>query len=100
MVGYCRELKGEIDEVVQAIESGNVENLKEELGDLFLDLARLCALAEETGHFDVGDILDRAVEKVKRRQPFLLENRRVTMEEALEYWNTAKEAEKGRSDEK
>ena len=94
MTGYCRELKGEVDEVLQAIENGDVENLKEELGDLFLDLSRLCALAEEKGHFNIEDILAGVVEKVKRRQPFLLENRRVSIEEALKYWNAAKAVEK------
>ena len=94
MTGYCRELKGEVDEVLQAIENGDVENLKEELGDLFLDLSRLCALAEEKGHFNIEDILAGVVEKVKRRQPFLLESRRVSVEEALKYWNAAKAVEK------
>ncbi|TFH05640.1 MAG: nucleotide pyrophosphohydrolase [Spirochaetales bacterium] len=97
MTGYCRELKGEVDEVLQAIENDDIENLKEELGDLFLDLGRLCALAEEMGHFDMDDILAGVVEKVKRRQPFLVENRSVTIEEALEYWNSAKALEKSRS---
>lgn len=95
MVGYCRELKGEVDEVLEAIAHNDIENLKEELGDLFLDLSRLCALAEEMGHFDIEGILAGVVEKVKRRQPFLAENRRVTIEEALDYWNTAKAREKG-----
>ena len=95
MAGYCRELKGEVDEVLQAIDNGDIDNLKEELGDLFLDLSRLCALAEEMGHFDIEDILGGVVEKVKRRQPFLLENRRVSLDQALDYWNTAKAAEKG-----
>ena len=61
---YACELKGEVDKILQAIDSGDIGNLREELGDLFLDLSRLCALAEEMGHFDVGDVLAGVVEKV------------------------------------
>jgi len=94
MTGYCREIKGEVDEVLDAISRGDVQNLKEELGDVFLDLARLCVLAEDIGHFNVEDVLDGVVEKVKRRQPFLLEDRKVTVEEAHRYWHEAKAREK------
>ena len=97
LTGYCAELKGEVDEALAAIAKNDIENLREELGDIFLDLSRLCALAEDAGHFRIEDVLAGVVEKVKRRQPFLLDNRAVTIEEALDYWNTAKAAEKGRS---
>jgi uncharacterized protein YabN with tetrapyrrole methylase and pyrophosphatase domain len=98
LTGYCRELKGEVDEVLEALEKDDIDNLKEELGDLFLDLSRLCALAEDAGHFSIDAVLAGVVAKVKRRQPFLMENRTVTLEQALDYWNRAKAAEKGRSD--
>ena len=94
MTGYCRELKGEVDEVLEAIANEDIENLKEELGDIFLDLARLCVLAEDIGHFDIEDVLAGVVAKVKRRQPFLLEGRAVSIEEALRYWRDAKAKEK------
>ena len=76
MRGYCRELKGEVDEVLEAIEKGDVDNLQEELGDLFLDLSRLCALAEDGVGIDTADILADALDKVKRRQPFSMNSAR------------------------
>ncbi|MFW5852714.1 MAG: MazG nucleotide pyrophosphohydrolase domain-containing protein [Nanoarchaeota archaeon] len=92
--GYCEEINGEIEEVLCALKNNDMENLKEELGDVFLDLARLCVVAERRGHFDIAEILEHVVLKIKERQPFLLEGRAVTKEESHNLWMQAKAREK------
>ena len=94
MKGYCKELKKETDEVINALESNDIDNLKEELGDVFMDLFEICILAEEESVFSFIDVLESAVMKIKRRRPYILENKKVSDKESVDYWYKAKDLEK------
>lgn len=59
----------ETHEVLQAIEEGDEEALRDELGDLMLEVALLTRMAEERGAFDIGDSLQAICEKLVRRHP-------------------------------
>lgn len=63
----------ETHEVLEAIdgaaEHGEWEKLKEELGDLLLQIAFYARIAEEQGHFTFEDIVDHLVEKMIYRHP-------------------------------
>ncbi len=56
-------------EVVDAIERGDMQHLREELGDLVFQAVFYAQLAEEDGHFDFRDIIDGLTAKLIRRHP-------------------------------
>jgi len=59
----------ESHEVLEAIEAGTPEGLKEELGDLLLQIIFLARIAEERGQFNFSDIVHTLAEKLIRRHP-------------------------------
>lgn len=56
-------------EVVNAIDKGDMTELKYELGDLFLHVLFQSLLASESGSFTVSDVIESAMEKLIRRHP-------------------------------
>lgn len=56
-------------EVVDAIEKEDFPHLKEELGDLLLQIVFYAQLATEDGHFNLNDVADVLVDKMVRRHP-------------------------------
>jgi MazG family protein len=60
-------------EVDDAIRSGNDTLLREELGDLLLQVLFHSVVAEERGAFDFGDVADGFLRKMKSRHPHLYE---------------------------
>lgn len=66
-----RYLVEETHEVVDAIESGDPTRLRDELGDLLLNLAFQIVIAEEEGHFTRDAVVSGLEEKMARRHPHL-----------------------------
>ena len=60
-------------EVDDAIRSGNDALLREELGDLLLQVLFHSVVAEERGAFDFGDVAEGFLRKMKSRHPHLYE---------------------------
>jgi XTP/dITP diphosphohydrolase len=58
-------------ELADAILEGNMDELKGELGDLFLHLVFYCKIGEERAQFDVAGVLDQVCEKLIRRHPHI-----------------------------
>ncbi len=56
-------------EVADAIARGDLEDLRDELGDLLLQVAFHARMAEETGAFDFGDVVHAITAKLLRRHP-------------------------------
>ena len=56
-------------EVADAIARGNLDDLKDELGDLLLQVAFHARMAEEQGAFDFGDVVETVTAKLVRRHP-------------------------------
>ena len=87
----------EVYEVIDAIDKNDMANLKEELGDVLLQIVFHASLAEKEGYFSMQDVVDGINEKMIRRHPFVFEN--ITLEEtqrALGDWETRKRIEKNR----
>ncbi|MDH5518516.1 MAG: nucleoside triphosphate pyrophosphohydrolase [Gammaproteobacteria bacterium] len=59
----------EVYEVAEAIDKGDKNELKTELGDLLFQVVFYCQLAEEEGSFDFSDVVTAIVEKMTRRHP-------------------------------
>ena len=60
-------------EVVDAIEHGTDQDLKEELGDMLLQVIFHARMAEERGAFALPDVIEAIVEKMVRRHPHVSE---------------------------
>src|SRR6195256_4552304 len=56
-------------EVVDAIARGDLGDLREELGDLLLQVVFHARMAQEQGGFDFGDVVQAITEKLVRRHP-------------------------------
>lgn len=56
-------------EVVDAIDNKDMDNLREELGDVLLQVIFHSQLAEEAGHFTLQDVIHDVTEKMIRRHP-------------------------------
>ncbi|MBI2144485.1 nucleotide pyrophosphohydrolase [Candidatus Woesearchaeota archaeon] len=93
---YVQQLASESDEVVAAVNNGDYENLKEELGDLLWDTLMVALIAEKEGWFASKEPLKALVDKMRRRKPFLFTGQKVTLEEAERMWSEAKAKEKGK----
>ncbi|MBL4607560.1 MAG: nucleoside triphosphate pyrophosphohydrolase [Pseudomonadales bacterium] len=61
-------------EVVDAIEGGSIDHLKEELGDLLLQVVFYCQMAEEKNQFTLNDVAEGISEKLLRRHPHVFPN--------------------------
>jgi tetrapyrrole methylase family protein/MazG family protein len=90
-----RYLVEECYEVIEAIDSNNMENLKEELGDLMLQPIFHTVIAEENGSFNLDDVLDTICDKLVMRHPHVFGDQVIrTADEQLENWERIKKEEK------
>lgn len=91
----------EAEEVLQAIEAQDPENLKEELGDLLLQIFLHAQIAEEEGYFNMEDVLASLSDKMIRRHPHVFgQERAATPEEVTLLWEKIKERERKEKEEK
>ena len=91
-------LSDETEEVLSAIDKSDYENLKEELGDVLLQVVMNSQIASEQGLFDFGDVVQVLCEKLIRRHPHVFGDvkKPTTPEESLALWRMVKEIEKSR----
>lgn len=91
----------EAHEVIEAMDEGDPEKLKEELGDLLFQVVFQARIAKERGEFDIGGVLDRLCQKMIRRHPHVFGDQKLnTSKEVLANWEETKLLEKGEADEK
>ena len=82
-------------EVADAISRGNLVALREELGDLLLQVVFHARMAQEQGAFDFGDVVTAITEKLIRRHPHVFGDARgATPEEVKVLWERIKADEK------
>lgn len=82
-------------EVADAIERENMDNLREELGDLLFQPVYHAQMASEQGKFTIDDIIHDVTEKMIRRHPHVFGNKAAnTAFEVNDIWDTQKKAEK------
>jgi MazG family protein len=56
-------------ELLDALDRGDLESLREELGDFLYEAVFLAQIAEEAGHFSIADAVDGIAQKLVRRHP-------------------------------
>ena len=82
-------------EALDAIESGNRSALKEELGDLLLQVVFQSRICEEEGDFSFSEVAEGISEKLVRRHPHVFGEVKVSgTDEVLQNWDAIKKMEK------
>ena len=82
-------------EVLEAIESGSHEELKDELGDLLLQVVFHSQIQDEKGNFDIEDVAKAIKEKLIRRHPHVFADVEVLdSNDVIKNWNKIKLQEK------
>lgn len=88
-------LKEETEELVCALKSGNYNHVKEELGDVLLQVMFHAQLASKRGSFDIEDVIDGLIGKIKRRHPHVFGKTKVkSVREIKANWEKIKISEK------
>ena len=82
-------------EVVDAIDRKDSKNLKEELGDVLLQVVFHAQMARENGDFNFQDVVDNVTEKLIRRHPHVFGDEELeTSDEVVNKWEEIKKTEK------
>lgn len=83
-------------EVVDAMESGDRSELKEELGDLLLQVVFQSQICAEEGAFTFDDVVSGVADKLVRRHPHVFGSVQAdTPDEVIRNWEKIKKTEKG-----
>ncbi len=89
-------------ELVSAIETGDEEKIKEELGDLLFEIIFVTRIEEEAGHFTIDDVISAIQKKMIERHPHVFEvvesgkdGCMITKEEVNKQWEEIKAEKRG-----
>ena len=90
-----RNFLEEAYEVCEAIDENDTEHLKEELGDVLMQVLFHSRIEEEAGHFDINGVADAACKKLIHRHPHVFGNTEVSdSKDVLENWDEIKRRER------
>ncbi len=85
-------------EVVEAVDNDDPALLREELGDLLFQILFHARIEEESGHFDIGDVVNDIAKKMIHRHPHVFGSVTVAdSAEVLQNWDSIKTEEKQRN---
>jgi NTP pyrophosphatase (non-canonical NTP hydrolase) len=91
----AKNLVDEVYEAVDAIERGDMANLAEELGDLYLLILMQAQIAHEAGHFSIEDVYRGIATKIVGRHPHVFGNEFAgDAEDVVGIWQEVKAREK------
>ena len=81
----------EVYEAVEAIDTNDTDLLREELGDVLLQIALHCEMEREAGSFDIHDVCDELCKKLITRHPHVFGDVSASdSEQALASWDAVK----------
>lgn len=82
-------------EAVDAIDDGDIPNLREELGDVLLQVVLHSQIAKDNNEFDIEDVAKELTEKLIHRHPHVFGNQKVnSTDEIVANWDKLKKEEK------
>ena len=82
-------------EAVAAIEADDIAELRDELGDVLLQVVLHAQIASEDGSFDIDDVASAITAKIVHRHPHIFADASAgTPDEVLAHWDRIKHAEK------
>jgi tetrapyrrole methylase family protein/MazG family protein len=87
-------------EAIEAINNKDMDNLREELGDILLQVALNAVIAEENNEFTINDVVEEVSKKMIRRHPHVFSDETLeTAEDVIVKWEDIKKEEKNESSE-
>src|SRR6516225_7644548 len=94
-----RYLLEETYELFDAVRSGNADELREELGDVLLQVLFQARIAEDAPQhaFTIDDVADSLLRKLANRVPAVLAGEPISLDDQLAQWEERKAAEKSRN---
>ena len=85
-------------EVIEGVEAGDINSLKEELGDMLLHIVFQANIAEQNNEFTIEDSLNHVNEKLIRRHPHVFGDKKADAAfHAKQNWELQKHKEKERN---
>lgn len=91
----------EVYEFLEAVEEGSIPHMREELGDLLLQVVFHAQMASEQEHYDIDDVIHELSDKLVRRHPHVFGEVAVAdSDEVVVNWEAIKNAEKGKESRK
>ncbi|MGM9583546.1 MAG: nucleoside triphosphate pyrophosphohydrolase [Phascolarctobacterium sp.] len=85
----------EVYEYLEAVDADDTEGMREELGDVLMQIVFHARMAEEASRFDLQDVIDEVVDKLIRRHPHVFGETKVSgSDEVLVNWEAIKKTEK------
>ncbi|MDJ0838602.1 MAG: nucleoside triphosphate pyrophosphohydrolase [Acidobacteriota bacterium] len=90
-----RYILEEAYEVLETIEEGDWDALREELGDFVFQVVFQAQIQADEGRWDIEHVLAGLVEKMVRRHPHVFEQEELTAEQVSHNWEALKQQEKG-----
>lgn len=92
LLKYLREESGEL---AAAVRKRDYANLREELGDVLLQVVFHAEIARQAGRFHIGDVVHDLCRKLVRRHPHVFGRKKLsTPGEVMKQWNELKAKEK------
>ena len=92
LLPYIRE---ESREFSATVKSRDCEHMKEELGDILLQVMFHSEIASKEGLFDIEDVVDTLIKKLKRRHPHVFGKVKVrSVHQVIANWHNIKRQEK------
>lgn len=83
-------------EVIEAVNSGDIDHLTEELGDVLLQVMLHAQIGEDEGYFAIEDVIAVLSEKMIRRHPHVFGDKTAeNADEVIRNWQEIKKQEKG-----
>ena len=94
-----KSLIGEVAEYLDAVDSADDAGMREELGDVLMQVVLNAVIAEERGAFDLADVTRDITEKMIRRHPHVFSGERAeNVDQVLKLWESVKKKEKESGD--
>ena len=88
-------VSSEVDELLEAIDAKDSENIREELGDVLYNVVFIASIAEENGDFTISDVLKGQYEKMVERHPHVFDGVEAeTLSEAKRVYMKSKKKKK------
>jgi tetrapyrrole methylase family protein / MazG family protein len=90
-----KNLIEEAYEALESIEDGNYGELREELGDILLQVVFHSRIAEDNKEFDINDVIRAIIRKLIRRHPHVFGDKQVqSSKDILQNWESIKKSER------
>ena len=96
LVERVNNIKEEVDEALEEAIKGDWEKFQDEIGDVLWDCLGAISSAEEKGYISIENVLDHIYQKFTTRKPYLLEGKKVTLDEERRLWQDGKDKQYGK----